>query len=278
MKIYSLALVAIMSSSIAQAQLKTPAPSPTQSIKQDFALSSVTLEYSRPSAKNRTVFGGLVPYNKVWRTGANAASQITFGEDVTFGGVAVKAGKYAIYTIPKTENWEVMLYSDLSLGGNVAGYDATKEVAKVLVKNHHVATKAETFTMQFQNMTDNTMDLVIRWENTKVVIPIKAEIDERIMKNIESSVVKDNRPYYQAASYYFNNNKDLKQALEWTNKAIEQNPVGFWIQALKARIQLKLNDKKGAAASAQKVIDLATKANSDDYVKIGQELLKQAKN
>lgn len=278
MKIFSTLLLGALTVATAQAQLKTPAPSPSQSIKQDFALSSVTLEYSRPSAKNRVVFGGLVPYNKIWRTGANASTQITFGEDVTFGGKPVKAGKYAIYTIPNKDAWEVMLYSDVTLGGNTTGYDVAKEVARISAKTATMPAKAETFTMQFQNLTDNTMDLVIRWENTRVAVPIKAEIDEKIMKSIEANVKNDNRPYYQAASYYYNNNKDMNQALEWVNKAADQSPKAFWVQALKAKIQLKQKDKKGAAATAQKVIDMATEAKSDDYVKIGQDLLKQAKN
>ncbi len=278
MKFYSFLAAATLMASVAGAQLKTPAPSPLQTVKQDFALSSVTVEYSRPSAKDRTVFGGLVPYNKIWRTGANAATQITFGEDVTFGGKAVKAGKYALYTIPKEDKWEVMLYSDLSLGGNVSKYDASKEVARIAAKNAQMTGKIETFTMQFMNITDNSMDLELRWENSRVTIPIKADIDEKIMKNIENNVVKDNRPYFQAANYYYNNNKDMNQALAWTDKALEQNPNAFWMQALKAKIQLKLKDKKGAAATAQKVIDLASDAKNDDYVKIGKDLLKKAKS
>ena len=277
MKFLSFVALSTFTSLVATAQLKTPAPSPLQTIKQDFALSSVTLDYSRPSAKDRTIFGGLVPYNKVWRTGANAATQITFGEDVTFGGKAVKAGKYALYTIPKEGKWDVMLYSDLTLGGNVSKYDESKEVVRVAAKNSQMTGKIETLTMQFQNVTDNTMDLELRWENTRVLVPIKADIDEKIMKSIENSVLKDNRPYFQAANYYYNNDKDMGQALEWTNKALDQNPNAFWIQALKARIQLKQNDKKGAATTAQKVINLASEAQNDDYVKIGKDLLKKAK-
>lgn len=278
MKFYSLLAATTLTAFMANAQLKTPAPSPLQTVRQDFALSSVTVEYSRPSAKDRAVFGGLVPYNKVWRTGANASTQITFGEDVTFGGKAVKAGKYALYTIPKEGRWDVMLYSDLSLAGNVSKYDASKEVVRVSAKNAQMTGKIETFTMQFMNVTDNSMDLELRWENSRVTIPIKADIDEKIMKSIESNVMNDNRPYFQAANYYYNNNKDMNQALAWTDKTLEQNPNAFWVQALKAKIQLKLNDKKGAAATAQKVIDLAGAAQNDDYVKIGKDLLKKAKS
>lgn len=218
-----------------------------------------------------------MPYNKIWRTGANAATKIVFGEDVMVGGKALKAGTYAIYTIPKKGNWDVMFYSDMSLGGDVTKYDNTKEALRVVGKNSNVSNLVETFTMQFQNMTDNTMDLELRWENTKVTVPIKANIDEKIMKSIDAMVVKDGRPYFQAANYYYANNKDMDQALEWTEKALEQNPKAFWIQALKARIQLKQNNKKAAATTAQKVIDLASEADNDDYVQIGKDLLKQAK-
>ena len=170
-----------------------------------------------------------------------------------------------------------MLYSDVNLAGNVAKYDNSKEIARVSAKTSQMTGKVETFTMQFQNVTDNSMDLEIRWENARVLVPIRADIDEKIMKSIEANVTKDNRPYFQAANYYYANNKDMDQALTWANKALEQNPSAFWVQALKARIQLKQNDKKGAAATAQKVIDLASEAQNDDYVQIGKDILKQTK-
>jgi len=259
------------------AQLKTPAPSPSQTIKQAFGLSEITLEYSRPGVKGRKIFGDLVPYNKIWRTGANASTKITFNDDVTFGGKPVKAGTYAIYTIPKEGNWDVMLYSDATLAGNVANYDPAKEVVRVSGKATRISNKMETLNMQFQNITDNTMEWELRWENMKVTVPVTTEIDSKIMKSIENNVVKDNRPYYQAASYYYSNNKDLNQALTWVNKALEQNPAAFYMYALKARIQLKQNNKTEAAATAREVIKYATEAKSDDYVKIGNDLLKQAK-
>ena len=278
MKLAALLLTGTLAgmATIAHAQLKTPAPSPHQTITQAFGLDEVKVEYSRPGAKDRKVFGGLVPYNKIWRTGANAATQITFGEDVTIGGKALKAGTYAIYTKPTASNWDIMFYSDLKMGGNVSKYNTVDEVLKINVPA--VATKdfTETFTIDFQDILSNTMNLVMMWEHTKVAIPVAVEIDEKIMKNIAAMEGKEDFPYFQAANYYYANDKDLNKALDWTNEAISQNPKAFYMYALKARIELKQNNKAAAAATAKDVIKYSKEAKNDDYVKIGEGLLKQA--
>ncbi len=257
--------------------LKTPAPSPLQTIKQAFALSEITVEYSRPSAKGRTVYGDVVPFGQIWRTGANGATTLTFGEDVTFGGQPVSAGTYALYSIPGKESWELMLYSDLKLGGNVTEYNKEKEVKRISVKPGRLNDKVETFTIAFNDITPTTVNIEILWENTKISIPVVADIDAKIMKNIESAVIKDNRPYYQAARYYYDNDKDLKLALEWVNKAVDNNPQAYWIHMLKANIQSKSGDKAGAKTTAQKVIELAKADGDDAYVKQAEKLLSQIK-
>jgi hypothetical protein len=261
-----------------QAQtVKTPAPSPAQTIKQNFALGEVSVEYSRPSVKGRVVFGDVVPFGKTWRTGANGATKITFTEDVKFEGKDVKAGTYAIYTVPNKESWDVMLYTDLTIGGNVASYKAENELLRVNVKPTALAAKVETFTINFADVTATSTTLELLWDKTRVPVKITAEIDAKIMKNIETSMAADARPYFQSASYYYENNKDLKQALVWANKAVEQNPTAFWVMMLKARIELKLNDKTAAIASAEKTAALAKEAQSDDYVKMANDLIAEAK-
>jgi hypothetical protein len=257
--------------------LKTPAPSTSQTIKQAFGLGDITIDYSRPSAKTRTVFGEVVPFGKIWRTGANAATKITFADDVQVEGKAVKAGTYAIYTIPNKDSWEVMLYSDLTMGGNTSNYKIENEVIRVMVKPMMISTPVETFTINLADMTATSTTLELVWEKTVVPVKITTEIDSKVMKSIESSMAVDSRPYFQAATYYYDNGKDLNQALVWINKAVEQNPKAFWVLMMKARIELKLNDTKAATASAEKTVAMATEAKNDDYVKMGNQLIADAK-
>lgn len=280
MKLFKLTLLATafltMPNGFSQA-LKVPAPSPAQTIKQSFALSEITIDYSRPSAKGRVIFGDLVPFGKIWRTGANAATKITFGEDVKVEGLEVKAGTYALYTIPNKENWEILFYKDLNLGGDVADYKKENELLRFTVKPSSLTEKVETFAINITDITSSTANLELVWEKTKVSFRVSADIDSKIMKAIEANVIKDNKPYYQAARYYYDTDKDLVQAEQWADKAIAANPKAYWIVLLKAKIQLKANNKKAAAATAEQVIALAKEDKNDDYVKMGQEVIDSAK-
>ncbi len=272
------AIVFSVSTLVVQAQtLKTPAPSTSQTVKQAFGLGDITLDYSRPSAKGRVIFGDVVPFGKMWRTGANAATKITFSDDVTVEGKAVKAGTYAIYTIPNKDSWEVILYSDLTMGGNTSNYKAENEVIRVVVKPTALTKSVETFTINLSDVTATSTTLEFIWEKTSVPVKITTEIDAKVMKSIETTMAVDARPYFQAATYYYENNKDLNQALIWVNKAVEQNPKAFWVTMLKARIELKLNDKKAAIATAEKTVALATEAKNDDYIKMANDLIAEAK-
>lgn len=272
------AIALSLSTLVVQAQtLKTPAPSSSQTIKQGFGLGDITIDYSRPSVKGRTVFGDLVPYGKMWRTGANAATKITFSDDVKFEGKDVKAGTYAIYTIPNKDSWEVILYSDVTMGGNTSNYKAENEVLRVVVAPTSLSKSVETFTINLSDVTATSATLEFVWEKTSVPVKITTEIDAKVMKSIETTMAVDSRPYFQAANYYYENNKDLNQALIWVNKAVEQNPKAFWVTMLKARIELKLNDKKAAIATAEKTVALATEAKNDDYIKMANDLIAEAK-
>ncbi len=272
----ALAITAITAVNL-NAQLKVPAPSPAQTIKQAFALSEITIEYSRPSAKGRVIFGDVVPYGKMWRTGANGATKITFGEDVKVEGNSVVAGTYALYTVPNKDSWEITLYKDLTLGGNVADYKVENEVLRVKVSPKKLNDKVETFTIDLSDISSTSTNMMLKWENTAVALNVVADIDAKIMKNIENTIVKDSRPYFQAASYYYDNNKDLAKASEWVDKAIAQNPKAFWILLLKAKIQTKQKDSKGAIASAEQVIVLAKEDKNDDYVKQAEKLIAENK-
>jgi hypothetical protein len=265
--------IAICSLSVQAQQLKVPAPSPAQTVKQNFALGEVSFEYSRPGVKGRVIFGDVVPFGKVWRTGANATTKITFTEDVKLEGNDVKAGTYGLYTIPNKDSWDIMLYKDLTLGGNVAEYKQENEVLRFKVKPTVLANKIESFTINMDNVLPTSATIELLWENTRVPIMVTTDIDAKVMKNIDASLTNDNRPYFQAASYYYENNKDLKQALTWVNKATEQNPKAYWIMLLKAKIQYKLADKVGGKASVEKTIVLATEDKNDDYVAMAKKLM-----
>lgn len=273
MKKIVFALFMMASMQLSAQALKVPVTSPLQTVKQQFALSDVSVEYGRPGARNRTVYGDVVPYGKIWRTGANGATKITFGDDVTIEGKAVKAGTYALYTIPNANEWTFMLYNDLKLGGDVSNYKTENEVLRFTAKPRVQRDAVETFTIDMQNILPTSMQIDLVWQNTRVGFTVNTDIDERIMKNIQSSVEKDNRPYYQAASYYYDNNKDLNKALEWVTKATEQNPDAYWIWTMKAKIQTKMGDKKGAIVTSQKAIALAKADGDDAYVRINEGLL-----
>jgi hypothetical protein len=272
----TLAVVAATGITNAQ-QLKVPAPSPLQTIDQAFALSNIKIEYSRPSVKGRTIYGDVVPFGKVWRTGANAATKITFGEAVKVDGNALPAGTYAIYTIPNADSWDMMFYKDLNLAGNVADYKAENEVLKIKLKPTAMATKTETMTFNVADVTSSSANVELIWDKTKVAFNVTADIDSKIMKDIDVALAADTRPYFQAASYYYENNKDINQALTWVNKAIEANPKAFYMWHLKAKIQAKLKDTKGAMESAEKSIVLSKEAKNDDYVKMNEKLIQELK-
>ncbi len=274
--LFLIVLIALSVQLNAQA-LKTPAPSPLQTIDQAFALSNMKIEYSRPSVKGRVIFGDLVPFGKVWRTGANSSTKITFGDDVKVEGVALKAGTYALYSIPNKDSWDILFYKDLTLGGNVGEYKATDEVMRVKGKVSASGMKFETFTINIADVTPTSANIDLLWDMTKVSFNVTTEIDEKVMKSIEAALEKDTRPYFQSANYYYENNKDLSKALAWTNTAIEQNPKAFWMTHLKAKIQLKMKDTKGAIESAEKSMATAKEDGNEDYVHLNEKLIKEAK-
>jgi hypothetical protein len=254
--------------------IKTPFPSPPQTIKQDFGISNIELSYSRPGVKGRKVFGDLVPFGKVWRTGANNATTINFADDVNIGNAKVPAGKYGLLTIPDKDNWTIIITKQTDVT-SPADYKQENDVVRVSVKPMAMRDKVETFTMQFANVKPSTCDLQMIWENTAVALPISTEVDAKVMKQITDVMDKDNRPYFQAGLYYLDNNKDLNQAVAWFDKAIEQNPKAYWALHQKANALAKLGKKQEAKATAQKSMDIAREEKNDDYVRLNEKLLAQ---
>ena len=254
-------------------ELKTPQPSPTAYIKQNFGLSQIEISYSRPGVKGRKIFGDLVPYGKVWRTGANNATTITFGDDVTIGDKKVPAGNYGILTIPGENEWTVIITKQTDVT-SPAAYKQDQDVVRVTVKPYQLPFSIETFTIGLGDITGDSCKLELMWDNVYVHVPITTDVDSKVMNQIKDVMQSDNRPYFQAALYYIENGKDLNQAVTWLDKAIAQNPDGFYIYYQKARALAKLGKKQDALAASNKSIELAKTAKNDDYIALNEKLQK----
>lgn len=277
MKKFLLLLCVLVASSAVYAQLETPAPSPSQKMEQKVGLTDVTLEYSRPSMKGRNIFGGLVPYDKVWRTGANENTKVTFDTDVEIGGKTVKAGTYAIYTKPMAQNWEIMFYTDTNNWGLPQEWDESKVAAKVTAPVYPLPMDIETFTMSFDDITNDGVNLGMMWERTYVAAPIKVPTDNMVSANIERVMGGPSaNDYYQAAVYYLQAGKDMEKAKTWINKAIEmREQPAFWFYRQKSLIYAESGDKKGAVTAAKKSLELAKEAGNSDYVALNTKSLKE---
>jgi hypothetical protein len=258
------------------AQIVTPQPSPVCKLEQKFGLGSVTIEYSRPSMKNRVVFGDLVPYGKLWRTGANKASKITFTDDVTIEGKLLPKGSYALYTIPGDMSWDVIFYSDADQpGGLPKTYDISKEALKVQAIPELLTTTIETFTIDINDIRNDAANLVIQWENTSVSVRIKTEIDSKIVQNIDKVLAGPSAgDYYSAARYYFDSGKDLNQALSWIQKSNNME-AQFWKLRLESLILAKLERREEAIEVAKKSLAMAAAAGNDDYVKMNNQSIEE---
>ncbi|MFT4661938.1 MAG: tetratricopeptide (TPR) repeat protein [Patiriisocius sp.] len=247
------------------AQLKTPQPSPTATITQAVGLGEITVEYSRPGAKDRAIFGNLVPYDKIWRTGANASTKIELSEDVMMAGTAVPAGEYAFYAIPGMAEWTIVISKNLELWG-AGGYDMKDDQARFKVKSQKMNDMVESFTIDFSNFTTDGAHLNISWEKTTVAIPVKTTAMEDIDKQITKIMAgPDAGTYYSSARHYLDNGKDMAQALTWINKAVEMRPEAFWYLHQKAKIQAESGDIKGAVATATKSLEMAKVNEEGDY-------------
>lgn len=257
-------------------QIKTPAPSPLQVIKQDFGLANVEVSYSRPAMKGRTIFGDLVPYGKVWRTGANAATTITFGDDVTFGGKKVPAGKYGLLTIPEASQWTVILTKQTNVTSPSA-YKQDQDVVRIKANTEDLPFSLESFMISFDKVMPSSMDLLIGWDKTIVIIPVTTEVNSKVAAQISSMEGKADFPYFTAAMFYLENGKDLNKALTWFDKAAQQTPEAFWVLYQKAQCEAKLGKKKDAVASATKSKSLAAGAKNEDYVALNDKLLASLK-
>jgi len=276
MKLFSFLTIAIiLSSTYSHAQI-TPQPSSSQTITQGFGLGTITLIYSRPNTKGRKIFGNVEPYDKVWRTGANSATVIKFSDDVSLEGNKVPAGEYGLFSIPGENQWTIILSRKPKQWGAYT-YNQADDYLRFTVKPVKLPRPVETFTMQFENMYPTSGELHLLWENSFLAIHLTCDIDSKVMARIDSAMKTDKKPYYEAVIYYWNNNKDMNQALEWANQ-LEKIPgmppmvAKLW----KARVQLKKGDKSGAITTAQEGVKVATEAKSDEYIRLNTEVIAEA--
>ena len=274
-KLILLTFICSLSLSV-NAQIKSPQPSTSQTVTQTVGLTNIELSYSRPSMRERNIFGELVPYGKMWRTGANKNTTITFDKDVTIGSKEVKAGTYAIFTKPNAQSWEVYFYSDTSNWGTPAAWENEKVVASIKANVVAMPMEVETFTISFDAITNDSATLGFRWDHTYVAVPISFFTDSQVTKSIESVMSGPNAgDYYTAAVYYLNADKDIKKAKNWIDKAIEmrENPA-FWYYRQQSLIYAKSGDKNGAIKAAKKSLALAKEAGNEDYVALNTKSLK----
>ncbi|MDB4264548.1 DUF2911 domain-containing protein [Maribacter arcticus] len=270
-------LMAIVASLTVEAQINTPAPSPSAKLMQTVGLTEVMIDYSRPNMRGREVYGNLVPFDKLWRTGANAYTKITFDTDVTIGGKEVKAGTYSIFTKPGASTWEVFFYTDIVGGGTPSKWEENKVVAQLNVPVYKLDMPVETFTITIDDVMSNGANIGIIWANTYVAVPFTVPTDATVMKSIDKAL---NGPtaddYYAAAVYYSSEGKDINKAKEWMNKAMSMTEKpAFWQLRQQSLILAKAGDKKGAIEAAKKSLAGATEAGNNDYIKMNNDSLKE---
>ena len=257
------------------AQIDLPPASPDASWTHQLGFTQIEMSYSRPQMRGRKIFGSLVPYNQLWRTGAGESSRITFSEDIYFGGELVKKGKYAIYSIPSPREWTIILNNDATLHGDF-GYDEAKDALRIKVKPVKSETKSESFTIDLVDFqTDYSASLRINWENTSVFIPVKSMADQKVMDQIQNTLVTQKSEnaglLHKGAQYYLAQKKDLNQALEWSLRSEALAPNVFNHMYLTTKILEELKRYQEAILSAEKVIALGKKTNKTEEVQILEE-------
>lgn len=260
-------------------RLRFPAPSPTATLKQRVGLTDIEIVYSRPGVKGRTIYGGLVPYGAVWRTGANASTKLSFSTPVKLNGTSIPAGQYALYTIPGEAEWTVIIYKDTSLFG-AFGYNQTNDLVRFQATPVKLAEPVETFTIDVNDIRDDSATLDLIWEKTRVPIRIDLDLVSVLLPQIEAAMAAPGgrKPYYQAAMFYYDHGQDLQKASQWIDAAIAQRET-YYIVHLKAEILAKLGDKEGAIAAAKRSTELAVKAEGPQsgYVKMNADLIDSLK-
>jgi hypothetical protein len=260
-------------------QIDFTAASPSCTLKQRIGLTDIEIDYSRPGVKNRTIFGGIVPYGQVWRTGANQATKITFSTPVKLGGADIPAGTYALFTIPGESEWTIIINKGAAQWGAFQ-YKQEDDVVRFTVAPLPMAETIETFTIEFNRIRDESAVLNLVWERTVVPIHLEVDVAGKLVPQIEAAMAapgkKTDAFYFQAATFYYNHDQDLKKALEWVNAGLADNSrIAYEMLHLKAQILAKQGDKAGAIAAAKQSSELAEKAEGagSSFVKMNDDLI-----
>ena len=273
--IIALLFLATFSVSI-QAQIKTPQPSPFQKLEQTVGLTEVTLEYSRPGVKGRSVFGDLVPYNEIWRTGANSRTKITFSTDVTIGDKALKKGTYAIFTKPSETYWNVYFYTDFAGNGTPQNWDTSKVALEMTAKVEQMPVNIETFTITLDDVTNNSAVIGFLWEKTYVGVRFETPTDKMVTAQIDAVMSGPSaNDMYAAAVYYLQSDKDIQQAQIWIDKAVAMTSEApkFWILRQQSLIHAKAGNKKSAISAAKQSLKYAKISGNQNYIKMNKDSL-----
>lgn len=263
-------------------KINFPAASPAATLNQRVGLTDIQVNYNRPGAKGRKVFGGLVPYDHIWRTGANTATKISFSTPVKLNGTPIPAGTYELFTIPGTAEWTIIIHKNMSQWGAYS-YDEKNDVARLKARPVTLAEHVETLDIGLNDIRDESATLNIVWEKTRVPVAVTLDVKSTLVPQIEAVMASggDKLPYAQAAMYYLENGLDLKKAAAWMDAAIAAQPDAFYLVYRKALILEKLGDKAGAVATAQKSLEAAQQAPSpalrDEYVGLNQALIDRLK-
>ena len=255
-------------------RVEFPAASPACTLKQRVGLTDIEIVYSRPGMKNRVIFGGLVPYGEVWRTGANASTRISFSTAVKLNGAEIPAGKYALYTVPGEKEWTVIIHKDTT--ASIFNYNQTNDLVRFKAVPVKLAEPVETFTIEINDIRDDSATINLVWEKTRVPVKLEVDLVSKLVPQIEAVMAAsgDKKPYYPAAMFYFDHGLDLQKASKWIDAAIAERET-YYIAHLKARILAKLGDKEGAIAAAKRSTELAIKADGpkSGYVKMNEDLI-----
>jgi Protein of unknown function (DUF2911) len=277
----SISLFCLLSPTFCFGQEKFPDPSPPQSIKQNFGLSTIEISYSRPSARTRKMIGNIEPYDSIWRTGANAPSLITFGSSVNILGNTILPGTYALYTIPSKKRWTVIINKGVKNWGS-DHYQKEEDVCRFFIKSESTSTYIETMRFQFENVKPESCLLEITWENWQLAIPITTDVKNTLRAEIEATIKNGTPTYWYAAQFYFEYDANPQKALDMINLAIktgeERGMKPYWYYHYKARILKQLNRNTDAKEAAQISSRIAIEhGNRNNYVKLNQELINSLK-
>ena len=274
---YLIAILILWGSGAGAQELRIPEPSTSQRIDQEFGLGRITITYSRPNTKGRKILGIIEPYGHVWRTGANAATKVKLTDSLQIEGHWLAPGEYALFTIPGADEWTVIFNKTADQWGAYS-YDSTKDALRFTIKAGKQDLRLETFTIQFANMVTEHGELQLLWENTIVSLRLETNVDARVMANIEQAMKGEKKPYYRAAIYYYNHQKDLHMALAWMKEWDKIQPDQYNIKYWLAKIELKLGDKAAAIASANAGLKLAMQEPNAEYIRMNKEILADAGN